>query len=271
MRRRSFDLLLVGLLAVAATGLALSPAGPAFLRPLLNVPLVLFLPGYALIAALLPRLTARAELTALSLATSLGLAAVAGVVLAFFGIPLGSRSWALLLGGVTLFAVVVAVLRRDSAASVVAAGPAVVAPSRRAMSLLQVMILGYAVMVTGAALYAAPRSIAELPDQGTTQLWMLPQAGGVAGAAATIEIGIANHESSAATYRLELRVAGVTTGEWPSIRLEPGQTWRGTADFPAGTVGDLEAVLTKPDLPAFNRLVGLRGTGASGDTGASGG
>jgi uncharacterized membrane protein len=269
VHRRALDLPLIAAFAVAATIAALVDA-PAAVRVVLNVPLVLVLPGYALIAALIPRRTARAELAALSLATSLGLAAVAGVVIAAFRVPLSATSWSLLLAAVTLIGVVVAAVRREPAAPAAPSLSLSTTSRRRSPSVLQIGLLGYAAIVAGAALIAAPRSVAELPDGGTTQLWLLPAraAAGASGSpgpadTASVDIGVANHEPTTNTYRLQLQLRGITVGEFPSIRLAPDETWYGTADAPPAGGGDLSAVLTRPDEPAFTRTVVLRGAPAA--------
>ena len=58
--------------------------------------------------------------------------------------------------------------------------------------------------------------------EGYTVLWLQP-----AGRTRPNEahLGVTSKEFTTAAYRLQLRVNGQITHEWPVIKLDPGQTW----------------------------------------------
>lgn len=131
------DLLAVGLVAVAAAGVILMDGTPWVLRWLLGVPLLLFLPGYAVIAALFPE-SARREAViettvtddvpsfstrvVLSVPTSATVVAVVGISLAVFG----ALTPFAVIGAVavlTLVGVTIATARREQRHRSVRAGP----------------------------------------------------------------------------------------------------------------------------------------------------
>lgn len=254
MRRSPPDLIAVAVVAIAATVVALLPDPLPYVRPLLTIPLVLVLPGYALVRAALPRPLGRAELAVLSICASLALAAAGGALLGLLGVPLVARTWAVMLGAVTIVGVVIALARREPFE------PPDLGGLRRRLPLFQTSLLVYAVVVAGVAVYASPRSIEEQGVTGYTQLWMLPA---TADPTASVRLGVANGEPAATTYRLELRAGGQVIAEWPQIKLDPGQTWEQTLAAPRVT-GGLRAFLTRPDVPGFSRHVLLElplGTG----------
>ncbi len=114
MRRNHTDLLVVGVLAVvAAAAGALSGERSNIVQAVLSLPLVLFLPGYALSAALLPDgRTGLAERIAFSLGLSIAVAALGGLVLNRLPGGLNPGSWRLMLLALTLGAAGFAYWRR---------------------------------------------------------------------------------------------------------------------------------------------------------------
>jgi uncharacterized membrane protein len=272
------DLIVVAVVAVAGTIVALLPE-IAVVRPLLAIPLVLLLPGYAMTQAMMPGLVARTELALLSVAGSLAFTAVAGVILGLAGVPLTARTWALVLGIVTVLGVAIAAGRRRRAAraggveglSVFDAADRAATESEaprgvaaragllrlrlalwRRLPLFQTSLVFYAIIVAGVALYASPRSIAEQSVAGYTQLWVLPDTGVPGGG---VRLGVTNGEAAPVTYRLELRDGDTVVVAWPTIRIDPGQSWQETLDSSVPTNRSLLALLTRPDQPDFERFV----------------
>jgi Protein of unknown function (DUF1616) len=261
MGRRPIDLLVVATLAVLAAGAALvgQEAGPW--RALLTVPLVLFLPGYALTAAVFPRrggvALSPAERTALGVGLSLALAAMGGIVLD--GTPWGLRaaSWAVLLAGITLGATAVALARGAGEGEREAGGGA---PRRGlpAVSFGQGLLLaGAALAVVVATAIARQGAEADQATKGSTQLWLV--AAGEPGGA--LRLGLRSAEPRPATYVLRLAVDGVPAQTWPDITLAPGQTWETTVTPAAGGAGAVEAVLARAESPGtvYRRVTRGRG------------
>src|SRR5699024_11169101 len=85
------------------------------LRALVALPLVLFAPGYAIVAAAFPasRL-GTAERLLFSLGASLAVVALAGLLLHWAALGLRPAAWALVLGNLTLVSSLIALLRRRS-------------------------------------------------------------------------------------------------------------------------------------------------------------
>ena len=116
MRRNQADLLIVsGLVLLTAAVSILSGGHSNGLHAALSLPFVLFLPGYAFSAALLPDgRTGLAERLALSIGLSIAIAALGGLLLNVLPAGLTAGSWRLLLLGVTLTAAAFAFLRRNA-------------------------------------------------------------------------------------------------------------------------------------------------------------
>src|SRR4051812_23489394 len=113
MNRKAFDLVICSALAVVAMMLALLTPEIGLARVLIGLPLVLFVPGYALVAAAFPtdRL-GNIERLLFSLGASLALAALAGLLLHWTALGLRPAAWAVALGNLTLIASLVTLIRR---------------------------------------------------------------------------------------------------------------------------------------------------------------
>ena len=115
MSSRHLDLALVFIVAVAELGLSFIPnfAGPA--RVLVGLPAVVFVPGYALTAAIWPAGGLQSiERFALSLGLSLALATLAGLLLYATGVGLRPVPWAVVLAVPTVVGSVIALGQRRS-------------------------------------------------------------------------------------------------------------------------------------------------------------
>lgn len=211
------------------------------LRTLVALPLVLIVPGYALQAALFPaRVLSRVERGLFSAGLSVAITMVGGVLLNWSPWGLQATGWALLLGAVTLFASVIAWVRRPRHD-----GGGV--RNRDMPSLRQAALLGLAgAMVIGAlALVRTPVSPQGL--QGYTALWLLPSA---SGDQQSVLLGISSSEFATTRYRLQIEMNRRLIQEWPSIELGTGQRWEQQVELPAELPdGMVEAVLYRLDAP----------------------
>src|SRR5215216_7668614 len=113
MNHKAFDLIVCSALAAVAMTQALLAPDVGAARALLGLPLVLFAPGYAIVAAAFPssRL-GRIERLLFSLGASLAAAALAGLLLHWTALGLRPAAWAVALGNLTLVACLVALIRR---------------------------------------------------------------------------------------------------------------------------------------------------------------
>src|SRR5258708_16677585 len=109
----SVDLYLtIGLTLAAWVIAALLPLGDP-LRTLLVLPFLLVLPGYALTAALFPNQIGLAERLLLTLALSISVTVVSGLLLNLTAWGLQGTTWIVWLGGITIAACMLALARRQ--------------------------------------------------------------------------------------------------------------------------------------------------------------
>lgn len=218
---------------------------------LFAVPLTLFLPGYAITAAVFAqRKIGRPRNLVLSLALSL-VTLVGGALLLNYA-PGGIRplSWALLLVLVVLAACRVAALRRPPTRTGGGWRPP---PLRRRDAGLATGGLLLAAIAVALAMTTLPASNA----RGYTQLWLLP-APGSAGTEA--KIGVRSEEQEATDFDLRIKIGtgeGAPAGTTPevvrrSFRLKPGEGRVVTVNpalAPAGAQVPVVATLLRHDDP----------------------
>jgi hypothetical protein len=214
------DLALAGVIALAALA-AVSLEVTPVLRVALAVPLVLFLPGYAVGAALLPsRSLEPIERFLVSLGLSFGLTILVGIALGLSPAGLGPLSWAVSLAGVTLVGCLVALARRVRARI---AGPGFarpVVPLGGALLILLASVL-LADVLLGARLVALQQE-APAPEQ----LWMLR-----GDAPEDVRLGV-RAGPGGGEYTVRLSSAGELVQRF-DLELAEGETWQTLASVPA--------------------------------------
>ena len=241
MYRTSNDLLIVSLIAsLAGLSAWLGWTWPV-LPALLGLSLVLFVPGYALTAALFPPGTlGTVERVLFSVALSLVCTMLGSLALYWLHVTLRPVTWALLLAAVTYYASLIAWLRRRSIGSAL---PAL------NLNLAQTGMLGLAGLAVVAALALArvPSSPAGL--QGYTVLWILPTDGAEPPG---VRVGISSMEFAPARYRLLVTVDGQPMDEWAAIKLGPGESWEEFVPLSVQMAkpGKIEATLYRLDNPS---------------------
>jgi hypothetical protein len=197
------------------------------------LPLVLFLPGYAITAAAFARRPLPwPQLLLLSLALSIATLVLGSLVLNYLG-GIHPLSWALLLLVVVLAACRVAAVRRRPS------GKGVRLPRPRLGGLEAAMLLG-AVAAAAVALVLASTSVPADDALGYTQLWILPQPG-TAGSKA--QVGVRSQQQTSVDYDLRVRI-GSDTVLRRSFRLAPGETRLVKLRAPPGTEGTVPVIAT---------------------------
>ena len=201
----------------------------------LTLPLVVFLPGYALVRAAMPatRLSFVDSLV-LGLGTSLSIAALGGILLNVTPTGIRTDTWVALLFAVTIASTLIFTIRT---ARTRAPSPRVtswVPELRRRWSInptlvLQAVFFGFALLIVVAAFALATAGVDSQPRPGFAQLWLMPTDD-----PARVSIGIRNEEHRTIQVQLQLTRGSSIEADWPSITLEDGQTWETTA-----TVTDL--------------------------------
>ena len=218
-------MLVVMILTIVAVVLVfIVPSGWLPLR-ILTLPLAFVLPGYALMRALFrEQAFGNAERLIFSLGLSLSIVILGGLALNLTPVGLQARSWAVLLGVVTLGASAVAILRQRRQGEA-AEGWSGFKSIR--LTFRQGLLLGLAVLIVGGAFAVSIIGAQQQPRSGFTQLWMLPTSGS-AKAQDSVSLGLSNKESTPMQYRLTLEINGKVIKEWSAIDLSPNQQWDAT-------------------------------------------
>lgn len=195
------------------------------LRLLAGALLVLWLPGYALTAALFAegKLSLPLRLL-LNLGLSLAVTGVGGFVLNLTPWGLGPLSWAMWLGGATILAAGFALSRRNR--------ERILYPQadRLDLTVSQGLLMGAALIVMIAAVGVARWGALEAPSTPFTQLWATPimRSDGEA-----IQIGIYNGEGSTETYTLQVKIGDEIIYGWSALMLAQDQRWQQIVQLPA--------------------------------------
>lgn len=226
------DLRLVGAAALLCTLLALLiPIDGVAL--VFAIPLLLFLPGYAITAAAFAKRPLPApQFLLLSLSLSLATLALGGLVLNYLG-GIHPLSWALLLLLVIFAACRVAAVRRRTS------GKRLRLPRPRLSGLQAAMLLG-TVAAAVLALVLSSRSVPADDALGYTQLWILPQPGS---ADSEAQVGVRSQQQTSVEYDLRVRI-GDDSVLRRSFRLGPGETRLVKLRTPLGTEGTVPVVAT---------------------------
>lgn len=243
MRRHSNELIAVMLIAGLSAVLTFFIPANSIVRLLCALPLVFFLPGYAITAALLaPRSLGGVEQLLFSLGVSVAVTALSGLILNLTPWGLQTSTWAITLAVIVLVAGAIAWLRSGSDAAPV--------PAERHSKLhfRDGIFVGLAVLVTGTAfgltrLPAAPNGVA-----GYTSLWMVPAS---KGSSNDFRLGIQSSEFTETHYRLQVSVNGQVVQELPELSLQPGQAWETEFSLQSNQIGSgpVVADLYKLDDP----------------------
>lgn len=245
MRART-DLGLVVALAVAACVFAaLIPTSIAVLRAPVALPLVLALPGYAIVTAIFsPHELRTSERVLLSMAASIVTTIFSALVLEAFAIKLTTIPWMGLLAVVTIVA----------AARGTARGHArpLRAPRVRPARVELLALAGALVLLAGALALALTPLGAPKGLQGTTGLWIVPDG------TAAVELSVVSDQAQAGAYTVQLSVAGKAQPQIGPITLRPGASWTRVVAVPAGQPLVQAVLRTTSDPTAAYRTVALR-------------
>jgi uncharacterized membrane protein len=219
------DLAATVALALAGVAVAFAPGVAEPLRVAVELPLVLVLPGYALMAAAVPRpVLGAVDRLVFALGSSVAVAILAGLVLDVTSWGLRRTSWAVALAGVTVAAAAVAAFvrrpgssRRDAASAAPAPGPVL-------------LFCAAALLALAAVGIARSGALRSEHASSFTQLWMLPTR--VQGERA-LRIGVVNHEGVSKTYRVVTHAGSTVLASWPRIVVPSGGRWSRTVVVPA--------------------------------------
>jgi uncharacterized membrane protein len=235
--RRHRDLELASVAAVlCALVAALIPW--EVVRLVAALPLTLFLPGYAVIAASFgANELAPPKRAMLSVATSLMILALGAFFLNIFPFGLRTWSWAALLPLIVIAACRVAALRRGRAgqreARSRAQGPLLPRPRPGA-----VVLVALAGVIAAAALILAQKPVPAENAAGFTALWMLP----TDKHEDAVAVGVISNEQRPLDYRLEVEI-GKGRSKSYRVELDPGQEGVYEIQVPPKSSGDTTHVV----------------------------
>src|SRR6266849_1381889 len=274
MNYKSVDILVIIVITIVAVALVFVMPPDSVPGRILTLPLVLVLPGYALMASVFStRSLGTVECLVFSLVLSVVIVVLGGLVLNWTPFGLRASSWSLLLGSITLGACAVALARRrglrtchaERTRSISALFRTYHAERMRSISALygllrikgvgltfrQGLLLGMAVVIICGAIAISNIGAAQQPFPGFTQLWILPAGG--ANPKNAVRLGVSNMESTAMEYSLAVNVDGKVVKLWPSIDLKPSEKWETTLMLPqTAHIGAVrvEVVLYRTNAPA---------------------
>jgi uncharacterized membrane protein len=242
-KRIQFDLLITALLVFDCVASILAGIDAGWVRMLVAL-LMLFLPGYALRAALFPNhMLDSAEQLLISLASSVIVIILTGMVIYLIGWVMDPSTWVTSLAVITLVACGVTFLRRRSP------GEEAAAPSALRLKWGQTVLVLLALALALGALNLAGTPLNNPANiQGYTILWILPV---VKNAPQFVHVGVISNQFTGADYRLQIMLNKKVVYVWPDIRLAPGQRWDALYTVPASTTGSsqVSAYLYKLDQP----------------------
>lgn len=256
--RGNADLIVSGLGALGAVVGVVAAAGP--LRMVLGLTLCLFLPGYALTAALYARADDLhwAERIALSVGSSVVLLVLIALALSYSPWAHDPQSTAVALGGAIMLSALVAWLHRLRIGN---EGPRVTSrgwvwlPTSK---FIIVTLTTIAILALGLSWLGRPMpseaftAFSTLRSDGTSQ----PYA--VSGRQLSIIVRVANHEGHQMSYRVAVLQAGSIVATMQAV-VANGMTWRCPLSVPAPGKGPVrfQLLLFRMDRPhhVYRRLL----------------
>jgi hypothetical protein len=222
----SRDLAFMGVAAPFLLILAVLPFD-GLLKALILAPFVLFLPGYAIAAAIfMPGTIARGERLVYAVALSVAAATIGGLFWQFL-LDLDRFAWAFVLASIALIASAVAQRRRVLQPPAEDGGRP--APVRVGLATVAVSMIALAIAI--AAINVAIDGLyRQRAESHFSSLWVVPRAPDGA-----VEIGIWNHQGEVHEYRLDVDGAGRPLRRWEGrlgsraskqLVLDPGEVPR---------------------------------------------
>ena len=268
-------LALLALIAVGGQGL---PAPLAVLRLLLGLAFVLFVPGYALQAALFPRLDELDGPERLALSFGLSIAVIAPIALLLDRLPWGIRLWPIVAGEGFLIVscAVVTWLRRRRLPKEQRLALAVQVDPKgwwdaqgRGQRVLWVVLMA-ALLTAGISagmILAAPK-----PGERLTEFYILGSEGlaesyprqAVVGQPVTVTVGIANREGMPAQYRVDVLSGQAVIAVAGPVMLAAGAVDERPVTFALTEIGadvKVEFLLYRDEAPGPYRSLRLWMTG----------
>lgn len=254
---QTMDLILIGILTATLAPIIALASPPAAVSAGLGLPLLLFMPGYAVVAALFPgnRSLEPVERIVLSLALSLAIVVLVGLALNYTPGGVRRESVVASLALLTMAAAAAGLLHRRWLPPELRFRIDLLPAAPRRINPALLAGLGTAAALAAAAPAAlALIGIPHLAPQGIheefSEFYLLGAGGGPPelpsalplGETASVRLAIVNREESAAAYSVSLLVNHQPAPELPAVPLRPGERWEGAASFTLSTAGPRQLV-----------------------------
>jgi hypothetical protein len=204
-------------------------------RVIAALPLALYLPGFALVAAAFDgeELAPLKRMT-IEVAVSLIVLVLSAFVLNVFPFGLTTASWAVLLPLVVIAGCLWAARRRGKAAGPAPAPFASVGrPATRT-----IVLVGAAIVIGAASIALAQQPLPAKHADGYTALWMLP----ANAREKAVVVGVQSNEQDPDSYRLRITTGGGSQSQTYRIKLDPGEEKTFKAKVPSRSTGRTHVV-----------------------------
>ena len=247
-------LLLVNILAILLIIIiSFFPANT--LRIVLGLPFLLFFPGYTLIAALFPRRNTLASMERMLLSFGFSVVAVPFIGLILNYTPWGIRLYPIL-ASLTIFIVVTSIvawyrqrwLAQEERFSIFSN---LSLPGWKGQnSLDRILSVVLIVAITGAIGALGYAITAPKVGERFTEFYILGPDGRAidypreltVGEEGSVLVGIINREHGTVTYRVEVRIGGITNNRLEPLVLAPDEKWEGIVSFTLHQAGENQKV-----------------------------
>jgi uncharacterized membrane protein len=244
------DLLIASVAAVVGALIAaLVPV--EIVRVVAALPLTLYLPGFALVAATFDgKELAPLKRVTIEVATSLIVLVLGALLLNVFPFGLRTASWAVFLAAFVVIACLIAARRRGDAQPVRRPLLGEVArPSTRTA-----LLVGAAIVIGAASVALAQKPLPAKHAEGYTALWMLPTDADEE----AVVVGVESNEQDSASYRLRVSQGGESQSQTYRVELDPGEERTFEVEVPEASAGRRHVVasLYREDKPGhlFRRV-----------------
>ena len=249
MYAKSQDLMLVSGVALVGIALAILGLTNPVTGLLVGLPLVLIVPGYALMSTFAGPSLGLVERLVMTIGFSLTLTILGGLVLNLTPWGLQAVSWAVFLGSATLVFAFFAQWRRLRQTEL---GPVSLNPNLKPK---ETGLFGLALVVVVGAILLARWGDQE-QNANFTQLSLIPAKNN----SGSVQLQVVSTEQTTLKYRLQLLNGNQVVKEWPSIELAPEQTWQEIVPVAPSNGSKLQAILYRLDDPnTVYRRVDLSG------------
>lgn len=203
--------------------LVLMVVSPSVLRTIASVPLVLFLPGFALTLILFPRQSLDIPTRLLlSVGLSVAFTALSGLVLNLTPWGLQAKTlWAVFLASLAVEIVAIFFARRSSRNNSVSPSAGINFNTR------QWVLMALAALMTIMAIRIAGTPTPQQGLEGYTMLWLKP--GDTSDA---IRVGVQSAEFKTTNYQVKYEYNG-SVHQGSGFQLKPGETWERIVQIPS--------------------------------------